>query len=79
MWARVVFQHHKRRLVVVKCNYLIKCLESKKDLKNKLGQRKWNKSSRLVICILFFFFFWRKISPELTAANPPLFAEEDWS
>ena len=24
-------------------------------------------------------FFWRKISPELTsAANPPLFAEEDW-
>ena len=30
---------------------------------------------------LFFvvFFFLRKISPELTsAANPPLFAEEDW-
>ena len=26
----------------------------------------------------YFFFFWRKISPELTAANPPLFAEEDW-
>ena len=25
-----------------------------------------------------FFFFLRKISPELTAANPPLFAEEDW-
>ena len=26
-----------------------------------------------------FFFFWRKIHPELTsAANPPLFAEEDW-
>ena len=25
-----------------------------------------------------FFFFFRKISPELTAANPPLFAEEDW-
>ena len=25
------------------------------------------------------FFFLRKISPELTsAANPPLFAEEDW-
>ena len=25
------------------------------------------------------FFFWRKISPELTsAANPPLFAKEDW-
>ena len=23
-------------------------------------------------------FFLRKISPELTAANPPLFAEEDW-
>ena len=27
---------------------------------------------------IFFFFLW-KISPELTsAANPPLFAEEDW-
>ena len=27
-----------------------------------------------------FFFFLRKISPEVTsAANPPLFAEEDWS
>ena len=26
-------------------------------------------------CILFFL---RKISPELTAANPSLFAEEDW-
>ena len=25
-----------------------------------------------------FFFLLRKISPELTAANPPLFAEEDW-
>ena len=26
------------------------------------------------------FFFLRKISPELTsAANPPLFAGEDWS
>ena len=26
-----------------------------------------------------FFFFWRKISPELaSAANPPLLAEEDW-
>ena len=24
-----------------------------------------------------FFFFLRKISPELNAANPPLFAEED--
>ena len=24
-----------------------------------------------------FFFFLRTISPELTAANPPLFAEED--
>ena len=25
-----------------------------------------------------FFFLLRKISPELTTANPPLFAEEDW-
>ena len=30
-------------------------------------------------CPLFSFLFLRKISPELTsAANPPLFAEEDW-
>ena len=27
---------------------------------------------------LFSFFFLRKISPELTATNPPLFADEDW-
>ena len=26
----------------------------------------------------YFFLFLRKISPELTTANPPLFAEEDW-
>ena len=26
----------------------------------------------------FFFFFLRKISPELTTAHPPLFAEENW-
>ena len=25
-----------------------------------------------------FFFFLRKINPELTTADPPLFAEEDW-
>ena len=31
-----------------------------------------------VRCLAFFFFL-RKITPELTsAANPPLFAEEDW-
>ena len=29
--------------------------------------------------VIYNFFFLRKISPELTsAANPPLFAEEDW-
>ena len=27
---------------------------------------------------VLFLFFLRKISPELTTANPPLFAEEDW-
>ena len=37
----------------------------------------------LVMCAKFglmfmLFVFLRKISPELTAANPPLFAEEDW-
>ena len=30
------------------------------------------------LSFFLFFFFLRKISPELTAANPPLFAEEDW-
>ena len=30
-------------------------------------------------CYYYYYFFLRKISPELTsAANPPLFAEEDW-
>ena len=30
------------------------------------------------LCYIFFLFL-RKMSPELTyAANPPLFAEEDW-
>ena len=32
----------------------------------------------LALKIYLFFFFLRKISPELTTANPPLFAEEDW-
>ena len=36
--------------------------------------------SLLVLFYLFIFIylFLRKISPEITAANPPLFAEEDW-
>ena len=33
----------------------------------------------LSVIITYGFFFLRKISPELTsAANPPLFPEEDW-
>ena len=43
----------------------------------------WIVSSPSTSCLLRFFsflFFLRKISPELTsAANTPLFAEEDWS
>ena len=35
-------------------------------------------SRGFVFLFSFFFFFVRKISPELTAASPPLFAEEDW-
>ena len=38
-------------------------------------------SNCLVSSVFFqdFLFFLRKISPELTsAANPPLYAEEDW-
>ena len=41
---------------------------------------------KLIVCIRwtwpeyssFFFYFLRKISPELTTANLPLFAKEDW-
>ena len=33
----------------------------------------WGKDS-----LFFSFFFLRKISSELSAVNPPLFAEEDW-
>ena len=33
---------------------------------------------KVKVLIRFFFLFWLKISPELTIANPPLFAEEDW-
>ena len=29
------------------------------------------------VSFFLFSFFW-KITPELTASNPPLFAEEDW-
>ena len=29
-------------------------------------------------CVFLFVCFLRKIDTELTAANPPLFAEEDW-
>ena len=29
-------------------------------------------------CFFIFFFFLRKIIPELTTANPPLFSEEGW-
>ena len=35
-------------------------------------------SEMKLIKTFIFFFFVRKISPELTAANPPRFAEEDW-
>ena len=28
--------------------------------------------------VFFVCLFFRKISPELTTANPPLLAEEDW-
>ena len=35
-----------------------------------------NMFSKVAHFVLFFFL--RKISPELTSVNPPLFAEEDW-
>ena len=30
------------------------------------------------VCLFCFVLFLRKISPELTTASPPLFAEEAW-
>ena len=36
------------------------------------------KSSKFWYADFLFFFNLRKISPELTTANSPLFAEEDW-
>ena len=39
---------------------------------------KFGKSFSFLFLNLNFFFFLRKISPELTTANPPLFAEDDW-
>ena len=39
----------------------------------------WAEFEFEVYFVLFCFFLLRKISPELTsAANSPLFAEEDW-
>ena len=35
-------------------------------------------SSHFVFSSFYFYFFLRKISPELTTASPPLFAEEAW-
>ena len=32
----------------------------------------------VVVVVCFGLFFWRKISPQLTTASPPLFAEEAW-
>ena len=43
--------------------------------------RKVNRDLRFFVFFFnrFCFLFLRKISPELTsAANPPLFADEDW-
>ena len=40
------------------------------------GYAKQAGAKKILLFRLFFFF--RKISPELTATNPPLFAEEDW-
>ena len=46
----------------------------KEHLESK-SKRKFSVSA--MFCFVLFFFL-RKITPELTAANPPLFAEEDW-
>ena len=31
-----------------------------------------------LLLFIYLFIFLKKMSPELTAANPPLFAEEAW-
>ena len=41
-----------------------------KDADSDLAGLEWDQDSA-------FLFFWKKISPELTAANPPFSAEED--
>ena len=41
-----------------------------------MKQEKWKHEEQLLQVIVFCFL--RKISPELTTANLPLFAEEDW-
>ena len=51
--------------------------------RNEKGERdlmrcRSKQSSCNCFSLWFLFFFFRKISPEVTSANPPFFAEEDW-
>ena len=39
---------------------------------------KVKKKAGISFSFFLYFFFLRKISPELTTAGPPLFAEEAW-
>ena len=64
---------------------LQRATKRKEGKQEKNGHRTNEQMFCYILCTLgmvfslFCFFFLRKISPELTAANPPLFfAEEDW-
>ena len=53
-------------------------LASGRRTKKQFPPGEGSHSPSLICAGFFFFLFLRKISPELTTANPPLFAEEDW-
>ena len=46
------------------------------DLENKINKHLMTTGGNRVLVVIYFFFL-RKISPELATANLPLFAEED--
>ena len=70
-----LFSHFWRLLALLKTRSLKLwfCVHFKNSL--------WNTGKKVMASSIFLslsFFILRNISPELTTANPPLFAEEDW-
>ena len=54
------------------------CMHSFLHPSIRLSVHAFNLFTQPLLRARHLFFCLRKISPELTAANPPLFAEEDW-